>query len=112
MTPENQNVPVCGLAVAICSARRDRLAKLAEALGWMRCERLGKEVWYDPTGGHVTWEDLPAALDDNIDQLIAERKDKTLRAAALEKLGNPFLPLNIKVTQMHSADRASNPPSA
>jgi hypothetical protein len=97
MTPENQNVPVCGLAVAICSARRDRLAKLAEALGWMRCERLGKEVWYDPTGGHVTWEDLPAALDDDIDQLIAECKDKTMRAddaAALEKLGNPFLPPN------------------
>lgn len=75
------------------SAMRARLAKVAEALGWMRCERTGKEVWYDPTGGHVTWEDLPAAIDADIDELIEECKDIPMRAddaAALEKRGNPF----------------------
>ena len=89
----NQDVLMCGLAETICSSKLDRLAKLAEALGWMQCERLGKSVWYDPTGGHVTWEDLPSALDNDLDQLIAECKDKPLRAddaAALEKLGKPF----------------------
>ena len=57
------------------SAQGAKLAKLAEALGWMRCERLGKEVWYDPTGGHVTWEDLPEAVEDDITELIEECKD-------------------------------------
>ncbi len=70
-----------------------RLIAVAEALGWMRCERLGKEVWYDPTGGHETWESLPGAIEDNITELIEECKDTPMRAddaAALEKLGNPF----------------------
>ncbi len=71
------------------------LIKLAESLGWMRCERFGKTVWYDPAGGHVTWHDLPAALENSLSALIEECKDlPTLPedAAALKKLGNPFLP--------------------
>lgn len=36
--------------------------KLAEKRGWMRACRNGKEVWYDPTGGHVMPTELPAAL--------------------------------------------------
>lgn len=85
------NVKVPPLAVAPCSA--GRLAKLAEALGWMRGKRLGKEVWYDQTGGHVSWEELPAAIEADITELIDQCKDKPRRAddaAALEKLGNPF----------------------
>ena len=50
----------------------DRLAKVAEALGWMRCERLGREVWYDPTGGHVSWADLPKAIESDIAELVQD----------------------------------------
>lgn len=73
------------------------LTKLAKALGWMQCERLGKEVWHDPTGGHVSREELRAAIEDDITELIADCKNTPIRAddaAALEKLGNPFLPPN------------------
>lgn len=67
--------------------------KLAVALGWMKCERLGKEVWYDPTGGHVVPAELAAALEADLDKLIADvRAHPQLRiddAAALAKLGVP-----------------------
>lgn len=33
--------------------------KIAESLGWLKCERLGREVYYDPTGGHVLPHELP-----------------------------------------------------
>lgn len=46
-----------------------RLAKVAEALGWMRCERLGREVWYSPEGGHVGLDDLPEAIESDIAEL-------------------------------------------
>lgn len=88
----------------------DRLKKMAEALGWRRHMRLGKEVWYDPTGGHVTLEDLPEAIGDNITQLIEECKDRPLRpddAAAIAKLGNPFLPPSLRYTEMDSERAAA-----
>ena len=98
--------------VAAGSAQGAKLAKLAEALGWMRCERLGKEVWYDPTGGHVTWEDLPEAIEDDITELIEECKDIPMRAddaAALEKLGNPFLPPNVGPVARPAAQNTTLP---
>lgn len=67
--------------------------KLASALGWMRGERLGREVWCDPTGGHVMPEELPAALNAALDELIASAPEPLpADLAALAKLGNPFLP--------------------
>lgn len=38
--------------------------KLAEIQGWMKCERLGKIVWYDPEGGHVLPHELPDFWND------------------------------------------------
>ena len=93
MTPKSSKTEKRTSTVDAGSERRNCLAKLAEALGFMRCERLGKEVWYDPTGGHVSWEELPAVIENDITELIAECKDTPLRAddaAALDKLGNPF----------------------
>lgn len=32
--------------------------------GWMKCERLGRMVWYDPEGGHVSSEiELPRFIE-------------------------------------------------
>lgn len=73
---------------------KERLINVALALGWMRCERLGEEVWYDPTGGHFTWSDLPEAIESHITALVEECKDTPMSkedAAALDKLGNPFV---------------------
>lgn len=110
MTQEKgQTGPVGSMAG---SAQRARLAKVAEAFGWMRCERLGKEVWYDPTGGHVTWGDLPKAIEDDITELIEECADIPMRAddaAALEKLGNPFLPPNTEVSHGASLEWHKGP---
>ena len=46
--------------------------KLAEALGWKQHKRLGRDVWYDPTGGHVLPHELKEELEDALDNLIAE----------------------------------------
>lgn len=54
------------LATPPDSPAQPAVGRIAEALGFMRCERLGKEVWYDPEGGHVTWADLPDTLKRRI----------------------------------------------
>lgn len=65
--------------------------RLAEALGWVKCDRLGRKVWYDPEGGHVSPAELPAALNEALDKLIAEAGEPLPEdMAALAKLGNPF----------------------
>lgn len=69
-----------------------KTVKLAEALGWMKCVRLGREVWYDPEGGHVLPHELEAALNDRLDRLIAEAPEPLPEdMKSLERLGNPFL---------------------
>ena len=61
--------------------------RVAEALGWQRFDRLGIEVWYDPEGGHVSWKDLPAAIESALDALIAEAGEPHPEdMAALERL--------------------------
>lgn len=37
---------------------------IAEACGWLRMNRIGKEVYYDPEGGHVFPHELPNYLND------------------------------------------------
>ena len=65
--------------------------KLAEALGWKQHIRLGKEVWYDPSGGHVSPEELESELNKELDELLKNAGEPLPEdLAALEKLGNPF----------------------
>lgn len=68
--------------------------KLAVALGWMKCERLGKTVWYDPEGGHVMPAELAIFLERQVDELIKEvGAHPQLRiddAIALARRRNPF----------------------
>lgn len=100
------------LTPATCSARRSHLAEVAESLGWMRCERLGIDVWYDPTGGHVTWEGLPAALDDDIDKLIAECKDKSPRDDDARRSRNAAIPFFRRTPAVsHTRPKTANPVS-
>lgn len=72
---------------------RTDLIKLAEAMGFMRYDRLGREVWYDPDGGHVSWAELPECLDARIDALIADETGELSidDKIALAKRGNPFV---------------------
>lgn len=46
--------------------------QVANALGWSEYERLGKIVWYDPEGGHLSWHELPATLAPRITELRTE----------------------------------------
>lgn len=59
----------------------NRLIKLAEAMGWRRYERLGKEVWYDPAGGHVTWEDLPRVIGREVQWFLDDYKNSLIEIA-------------------------------
>jgi hypothetical protein len=53
------------------------LAKIAEALGWMRAERNGVEIWRDPEGGYVVSAQLLEQMGEVVPRAIAEMKDQS-----------------------------------
>lgn len=53
------------------------LAKIAESIGWMKTERNGVEVWYDPEGGHVVSLQLLEQMGESVPRAIAELREQS-----------------------------------